>query len=81
MNIVVGANNAGKSTLVEAIRLIGLVVGRYKWLKYIRPPGWTDLSARFGGVCPAMGDIDLRGGSVFHRYEDPPAIITAQFSN
>ncbi|MDI6451741.1 ATP-dependent nuclease [Anaerobaca lacustris] len=28
-----------------------------------------------------MGDIDLRGGSVFHRYGEPPAILKATFSN
>ncbi len=81
MNIVVGANNAGKSTLVEAIHLVGLVVRRYKGLSYARPPAWTDLPRRSKGVSPAMGNIDLRGGSVFHRYGEPPAVITAHFSN
>jgi len=81
INILVGANNAGKSTLVEALRLLGLVVGRYKGLRYRRPPAWTDLPARLAGVSPAMDDIDLRGGSVFHRYGEPPATITAVFTD
>ncbi len=81
LTVVVGANNAGKSTLVEAIRLLGLVVGRYRGLTYERPPAWTELSGRLRGVSPSMGDLDLRGGSVFHRYGSPPAVVTAQFTN
>lgn len=81
MNVVVGANNAGKSTLVEALRLLGLVTARFRGLTYKDPPQWTDLPRRMTGVSPAMGDIDLRGGSVFHRYGDPPAIIKAGFSD
>ena len=81
MNVIVGANNAGKSTLVEALRLLRLVTSRYRGLTYKYPPGWTDLSRRDRGVAPAMGDIDLRGGSVFHRYGDPPATIKAIFSD
>ena len=81
MNIIVGANNAGKSTLVESMRLLSLVVNKHQGLSYNRPPSWTDLSARFAGVSPALGDIDLRGGSVFYRYGDPPAVISAEFPN
>ena len=81
LNVIVGANNAGKSTLVEALRLLGLVVRKYKGITYVRAPEWTELSGRLVGVCPAMGDIDLRGGSVFHRYGNPPASISAKFSD
>jgi energy-coupling factor transporter ATP-binding protein EcfA2 len=79
MTVAVGANNAGKSTLVEALRLVSLVVGRFKGLAYRRPPAWTELSGRIHGVTPSTKDIDLRGGSVFHRYGSPPAVITAVF--
>jgi len=81
MNVIVGANNAGKSTLVEALRLLGLVASKYRGLTYKPPPFWTKLPYRKKGVMPAMGDIDLRGGSVFHRYGEPPAIIKGTFSN
>lgn len=81
LNVVVGANNAGKSTLVEALRLLSLVTNRATSLTYRDPPDWTDLPLRERGVSPSIGDIDLRGGSVFHRYGDPPAIIIAHFSN
>jgi predicted ATPase len=81
LNVVVGANNAGKSTLIEAIRLLGLVVRKYRHGNYVRPPEWTELPGSLLGICPKMHDIDLRGGSVFHRYGNPPAVIVAKFSN
>ncbi len=80
LNVVVGANNAGKSTLVESLRLLRLVVRNYKGITYVRPPEWTELAGSLAGICPAMRDIDLRGGSVFHRYGNPPAVVTAKFS-
>lgn len=81
VNVVVGANNAGKSTIVEALRLLSLITGRYRGLRYERPPEWSMLAGGLRGVSPAMGDIDLRGGSIFHRYGAPPALIKAYFSN
>lgn len=78
-NVVVGANNAGKSTLVEALRILSLVASRYAQLSYSAPPGWTALPRRSLGVRPATHGLDLRGGSVFHRYGDPPAVIKARF--
>lgn len=81
LNVIVGANNAGKSTLVEALRVLSVVVARYPSLAYNRPPEWTSLSARYLGVSPAMQGVDLRGGSVFHRYGEPPAILRARFVN
>ena len=78
--ILVGANNAGKSTLVEALRILSLVVTRYRGLIYRDPPGWTELPRQAKGVSPSTRDVELRGGSVFHRYGEPPAKITATFS-
>ncbi len=38
--IIVGRNNAGKSTIVEGLRLISLITQRYKNLNYksVKPP-------------------------------------------
>jgi predicted ATPase len=81
LSIIVGGNNAGKSTLVEALRLLSIAVSRYKNLAYNPPPSWTAVSARLHGVSPSLKDIELRGGSVFHRYGNPPAIVKARFSS
>jgi len=42
-SIVIGRNNAGKSTLVEALRLVAIVAARYRSLPYNNPEAWRDL--------------------------------------
>ncbi len=41
VTMVVGPNNAGKSSIVEALRLVALVTSRYRSLQFRQPPpGW-----------------------------------------
>lgn len=77
--IVVGPNNAGKSTLVEALRLLSVVVSRSSSLTYKDPPEWTELPLVCKGVMPSLRGIDFNSKSVFHRYSSPPARILAEF--
>ncbi len=81
LTIIVGKNNAGKTTLVEALRLLSIVVSRYKNLTYKQPPGWTDLPRRDYGVTPSLRNLEINFQGVFHRYNDPPATIEGIFSN
>jgi len=78
--IAVGENNAGKSTLVEALRLLSLVTARYGNLTYRRPPAWADLPRREVGVAPSLRGIDIEFRALYHRYGAPPAVITATFA-
>lgn len=78
-SIVIGRNNAGKSTLVDALRLVAIVVARYKFLGYHVPPGWADIPRRELGVSPSLKGMEFNFRTVFHRYGDPPSIITASF--
>lgn len=77
--VIVGRNNAGKSTVVEALRLVAIVVGRYENLSYREPPSWTDLPKVFYGVSPSLRNYEINFSGIFHRYAEPPAIITASF--
>lgn len=79
-SILVGKNNAGKSTIVEALRLIALVVNRYKNLNYILPPKDINLSSAYRGIKPSVKGLDLNFKSVFHRYGEAPSKIVATFS-
>lgn len=81
MTVVVGRNNAGKSTIVEALRLVALVTERYRGLAYKEPPAWAGLSRKSRGVSPSLRASDLDFGKAFHQYADPPAIIRAQFAS
>jgi AAA ATPase domain len=77
--VVVGKNNAGKSTIVEALRLVSLITNRYQRLAFRSLPTWLDRPRRERGVSPSIKNIELNLDSAFHRYYDPPAIITCAF--
>jgi hypothetical protein len=81
--LMVGANNAGKSTVVEALRLVALVAARLATpnRRMLEPPEWLEHPEGFAGVRPAFSRMTPSGfePSIFHQYEAPPAIITATF--
>ena len=81
LTVIVGKNNAGKTTLVEALRLLSVVVSRYKNLTYRRPPAWTELPIHEYGVAPSLRNLEINFQGIFHGYSDPPATIEGIFSN
>ena len=81
LSIVVGKNNAGKSTLIEALRLISLVTTRYENLTFKSPPAWTELPLNHQGVTPSLKGIDFSKENLFHLYGNPPCKIEAVFKN
>jgi ABC-type multidrug transport system ATPase subunit len=79
--VVVGQNNAGKTTIVEALRLVSMVTVRYRNLGFRDPPGDTDLPRRLTGVSPSLKNVEISFNTIFHRYGEPPATIAATFHN
>lgn len=83
--IVVGANNAGKSTIVEALRLVALVTDRFRrgTGRFVASPNWLNHSAAFDGLSPSVRGMPSDGfeATIFHRYGPPPAILTATFES
>lgn len=80
-NLLVGPNNAGKSTLIEALRLISIVVNRFGALNFDSAPEWLDGIERSRGVVPSLRGLDFDlGRETFHQYSDPPSILTARFT-
>jgi energy-coupling factor transporter ATP-binding protein EcfA2 len=83
--IIVGVNNAGKSTVVEALRLVAVVTDRLlrgtSSLK--KTPDWLELPVGPVGLSPSVRGLTSDGleSTLFHRYADPPAIITATFAS
>lgn len=77
--IVVGRNNAGKSTIVESLRLVSLVTSRYRGLTFSNVPSWLDIPRIERGVAPSLKNTEITLTGVFHRYGDPPARIIATF--
>ena len=81
VSIVIGRNNAGKSTLVEAFRLLATVSGRYQGLAYKPAPSWGGIPRRDVGVTPSLRGLEIRFDTVFYQYGDPPAAIDAHFAS
>jgi energy-coupling factor transporter ATP-binding protein EcfA2 len=79
--VIVGRNNAGKSTIAEALRLVSLVVDRYRSLTYKPPPHWLEIHKNARGVAPSLDNQDFNFEKIFHRYNPPPATVVAKFSN
>jgi predicted ATPase len=79
--IIVGRNNAGKSTLVDALRLVSIVTARYRTLGFRGAPEWGEVPAREVGVSPSIDGMEFNVQNLFHRYGEPPAVVTATFSN
>lgn len=81
ISFLVGPNNAGKSTVMQALRLVSLVTTKFRNYRLQEAPDWTGLASDVLGIGPAAKGIDLNRETLFHRYSDPPATIRASFSN
>lgn len=82
LSIVIGRNNAGKSTLVEALRIISLSIEKMKrTLSYRNAPTWTNLGIGIIGILPTLREIDVEfeNDSIFYDYKIHPIIIEAFF--
>ena len=81
LTVIVGRNNAGKSTIVEALRLVSVVANRFGYLNFRDPPDWLELSRAYRGVSPDLSLMGFEFSTAFHRYADPPATIVARFDD
>jgi hypothetical protein len=76
--VIVGKNNAGKSSVIEALRIIAAVVNR-RSSNFEVLPSWLDLPRFRKGITVGISQLGLDLRAVFHRYGRPPAIIKATF--
>jgi hypothetical protein len=79
--LIVGRNNAGKSSVVEALRLLSLVTKRFRSLGYHPAPNWGSIPKREDGIRPSLAGLDTNFATLFYRYSEPPAVIEASFAN
>lgn len=81
LTIVVGKNNAGKSTLVEALRLIAMASSRLKSSGYKNAPNWLELPKKSRGVITKTTYFDFNKENVSYFYNEGFSTIIAIFSN
>lgn len=79
-SILVGKNNAGKSTSIEALKIISSVTRKYRTLHFVAPPKWVK-NIEDHGVFPNVENMNISDRGIFNMYGNPPAIIEALFSN
>ncbi|MCI5158752.1 MAG: ATP-dependent endonuclease, partial [Candidatus Electrothrix sp. AUS1_2] len=79
--IIVGKNNAGKSTIVEALRLVAIITARYKNLTFKKVPEWIDLPLSHRGVSVSLTGLNISWQNICHRYQDFPGKIIAKFTD
>lgn len=76
--VVVGKNNAGKSSIVEGFELIAAVTNRHH-ATFVAPPAILELPDFEACFEVRAEDLRVSTGSVFHRYGEPPAVVAATF--
>lgn len=79
-SILVGKNNAGKSTLIEALKIVSSVTRKYRNSHYVAPPEWIS-EVKSYGILPNVDNMNISDRGIFYLYGEPPAIIEAYFSN
>ncbi|MFT5438917.1 MAG: hypothetical protein ACI9MJ_000778 [Alphaproteobacteria bacterium] len=78
---IVGRNNAGKSTVNQALRIISIVCQRAKFLRFVDVPDWIDLPVGTKGVVPSLRGMDIDLRSAGNRYSHEYSTISAEFGN
>ena len=78
-SILVGKNNAGKSTMIEALKIISTVTRKYRTSRFVAPPDWLRNVNNFG-IAPNVENMNISDRGIFHLYGNPPALIEAGFS-
>jgi AAA domain, putative AbiEii toxin, Type IV TA system len=80
--ILIGQNNAGKTTAIEALRALSVAQSRINTAVYIAPPNWLSGICQGAGYKVSLDTIDFDFTNVQHAYDTSrPAIIKAKLRN
>lgn len=80
--ILIGQNNAGKTTVIEALRVLSVCQARIAMASFIACPAWLDNICRGAGFKVSLEPIDFDFANVQHSYiTERPSIIVAKNSN
>ncbi|MBX7244146.1 MAG: AAA family ATPase [Candidatus Sumerlaeaceae bacterium] len=81
LTIAVGRNNAGKSSLIEALRLVSLASAKSNSVSFSSPPDWTDApGGQLGFKVPLKG-LFFEKRSVINNLGSGPARIIAKYDS
>jgi predicted ATP-dependent endonuclease of OLD family len=80
-NVLVGKNNAGKSTIVDALRIVSLTVKKSTRGVYDLLPKELNLPGETYGLRLKLDELKIDQQTITYWYEDQPAEIIADFEN
>jgi len=82
ISVIVGSNNAGKSTIIEALRIIAITSQKLRYSTYHEAPEQLNLPKRILGIAVNIDSLKIDLRTIVHQYqEDIAAEITAIFNN
>jgi AAA15 family ATPase/GTPase len=82
VSLIVGKNNAGKSTLIEALKIISFAIQKAKSKNYTSANSHFDIPLAYRGIELRFDDIGVDIKNLFFRYETPPpSKIIAYFNS
>ena len=67
-SLLIGKNSAGKSTLIESLRLLSLITMRLKRPVFERAPEWTGLERSVFGIRISLTDSEIDLSFIGHEY-------------
>jgi ABC-type multidrug transport system ATPase subunit len=81
-SLLIGQNNAGKTTIIEALRIISLAQVKASSANFVMAPESIDSEVTGPVFRVSLSAIGFEYESVHHRYEsDSPAVIIAKLTN
>lgn len=81
LTIIVGKNNAGKSTVIEALRMIAIAGSRATVTNYIEPNSSLQLPFRTKGIRINTEKLKIDLKTIVYFYKDRNSRITASYSD
>ena len=81
--VLVGQNNAGKSTFIDALRILAIAARRATSARYGPPPDWLGTTTASGfGYKISFETIDFDFSNVqYNHNRSEPALLQLQYTN
>ena len=79
INVLIGENNAGKSTIIEAIKLIAFGIEKANLGRFTECPTYLDAPRTHKCIYLNIENLLVDISTASYKYNEEPSIITAYF--
>jgi predicted ATPase len=82
LSVLVGHNNAGKTTFIDAIRLLAVACEKAQTGNYTRPPDWLRGQTRDPGFSTTFKTVNFDfENTTYNQHQEEPSKIEVRFRN